>query len=171
MITITPAIAAHILHHFDAGGIRAGSFTVRLVDLITHADPTNRARLALGFPGYVAAVDLAQNDLDGMTELRRIAATFGRETPTCAHHGNWYTDEHGTQRCCACDAPTTTVHMCPPDGSNTMPCCGKPPLERRADRMTLNPSDVTCSTWPNEAEPTLAEDLTSRSIDDARGGS
>jgi hypothetical protein len=77
MTTITPAIAAHVLHHFDGGGIRAGSFTVRLVELITHADPTNRARLALGFGGYVTAVSLAQHDFDGMTELRRIAAEFG----------------------------------------------------------------------------------------------
>lgn len=81
MTTITPAIAAHVLHHFDGDGIRAGSFTVRLIELITHADPTNRAKLALGFPGYVAGVDLAQNDLDGMTELGRIAADFGKPAP------------------------------------------------------------------------------------------
>jgi len=77
MATITPVIAAHVLHHFDGGGIRAGSFTVRLVELITHADPINRALLGVGFPGYVAAVNLAQHSLGGMTELRRIAAEFG----------------------------------------------------------------------------------------------
>jgi len=77
MTTITPAMAAHVLHHFGGGGVRAGSFTVRLIELITHADPTNRARLALGFPGYVAAVDIAQNTLGGTEHLRFIAREFG----------------------------------------------------------------------------------------------
>lgn len=80
MNEITPSIAAHVLHHFgDPAGIRAGSFIVRLVDLITHADPINQARLALGFPGYVAGVDLAQNHVTGIAELRTIAARFGQE--------------------------------------------------------------------------------------------
>ena len=79
MTTITPAMAAHVLYHFDEGGIRAGSFTVRLVDLICHADPANRARLALGFGGYVAAVDLAQNRVGGISVLRSIAAEFGTD--------------------------------------------------------------------------------------------
>ncbi len=71
--TITPTIAAHVLHHFDAGGIRAGSFIVRLIDLIAHADPANRSKLALGFPGYVNAVELAQNRGSGITNLLSIA--------------------------------------------------------------------------------------------------
>jgi hypothetical protein len=82
MTKITPTIAVHVLHHFDAGGIRAGSFTVRLVDLIAHADPTNRAKLALGFGGYVAAVDLAQNRNNGIAELQAIAYGFGLERTT-----------------------------------------------------------------------------------------
>lgn len=74
MTTITPTIAAHVLHHFGEGGIRAGSFTVRLVDLIAHADPGNQTRLGLGFPGYVHAVYIAQNRETGIAELRAIAA-------------------------------------------------------------------------------------------------
>lgn len=76
MNSITPTIAAHVLHHFgEPAGIAAGSFTRQLITTITKADPFNRARLALGFPGYVAAVDLAQNRTDGITELRTITAS------------------------------------------------------------------------------------------------
>jgi len=120
MIEITPTMAAHVLHHFDGGGIRAGSFTVRLVELITHADPSNRARLALGFPGYVAAVNLAQHSLGGMTELRRIAGQFGateasmpsapstvESCPECrsgkhASCAGWALDQADQQVACPC---------------------------------------------------------------------
>jgi hypothetical protein len=42
------------------------------------------------------------------------------------------------------------THACPPDGSGIMPCCGRTPFEvPRTDRMTLDPSLVTCSpAWP-----------------------
>ena len=37
------------------------------------------------------------------------------------------------------------VHACPPDGGGLTPCCGKTPFELpRTDRMTLDPSLVTC---------------------------
>jgi hypothetical protein len=44
------------------------------------------------------------------------------------------------------DQATSTVHMCPPDGEGTMPCCGATPFERYAsdERMTLDPELVTC---------------------------
>lgn len=39
----------------------------------------------------------------------------------------------------------TTVHACPrPEDDGMMPCCGVPPFERRADRITLDPALVTC---------------------------
>lgn len=37
------------------------------------------------------------------------------------------------------------MHMCPPDGAVTMPCCGRTPFEvPRSDRMTIYSEDVTC---------------------------
>lgn len=39
------------------------------------------------------------------------------------------------------------VHMCPPEGSGLMPCCGRTPFEvpRWEHRITLQPSLVTCT--------------------------
>jgi len=37
-----------------------------------------------------------------------------------------------------------TTHLCPPEGSNIMPCCGRTPLEVRSQRMTLETDLVTC---------------------------
>jgi hypothetical protein len=45
------------------------------------------------------------------------------------------------------------VHMCPPDGSGEMPCCGLPPFERMRDRMTLDPALVTCELDAEELHP------------------
>ena len=37
------------------------------------------------------------------------------------------------------------THQCPPDGEYLMPCCGLTPFEApKTDRMTLEPSLVTC---------------------------
>lgn len=36
------------------------------------------------------------------------------------------------------------VHRCPPIGSNEMPCCGRSPFARMADRMTLEDGLVSC---------------------------
>ena len=37
------------------------------------------------------------------------------------------------------------THQCPPDGSGITPCCGETPFDLpRTDRMTLDPSLVTC---------------------------
>lgn len=66
--------ANHVLWVFGAGGLEPGSFTRTLIDAICKADPTNRIRLTLGFPGHVAAVDLAQTSSTGITTLTAIAA-------------------------------------------------------------------------------------------------
>jgi hypothetical protein len=68
-ITITPDQAAHVLFHYGAGGMEAGSFTRALIALIARADTSNKARLALGFPGYVAAVILAADTSTGVEQL------------------------------------------------------------------------------------------------------
>lgn len=54
-------------------------------------------------------------------------------------------------------AASEVTHRCPPTGSGIMPCCGRAPFEvPRTDRMTLDPSLVTCSEAAH--------------IDDLRGG-
>ena len=58
---------------FDGDGYRPGSFTLGLVTAISLADMPNRFRLALGFPGLVAAVVLAKDMTYGMTWLRERA--------------------------------------------------------------------------------------------------
>lgn len=73
-LLITPVIAAHVLAHFGRGGYEAGSFTADLIMLIARADPDNRARLLCPFPGYVSAVNLAQNTTTGIDRLAEIAA-------------------------------------------------------------------------------------------------
>ena len=74
----TPLEAAHVLAHYGEGGIAAGGFTMALIAVIVRADPGNRARLALGFPGYVAAVQVADGDLSGIARLREIAGNLTR---------------------------------------------------------------------------------------------
>lgn len=76
LATIIDGQAAHAaLWHFDRqpGVWEPGGFTIALVEVITRADPENRARLALGFPELVAAVLLAQGRTDGIERLRKIA--------------------------------------------------------------------------------------------------
>ena len=71
---ISPQEARHVLFQFGAtGGYEGGSFTSNLLNTIGVADTSNRARLSRGFPGYVAAVNLAQGDVKGIEKLQAIA--------------------------------------------------------------------------------------------------
>jgi hypothetical protein len=86
--TIPPDVAAHVLFHFGHdGGYQAGSFTTHLIVAIDSADPSNKARLAAGFPEYVAAVTAIQYDRDAVGYLQRIvrgeAATEESPVPQC----------------------------------------------------------------------------------------
>jgi len=73
---ISPVQARHVLHQFGAtGGYQAGSFTTHLLAAIAVADTSNNARLSRGFPGYVAAVGLAQGDVKGIEKLQKIAVS------------------------------------------------------------------------------------------------
>lgn len=48
-------------------------------------------------------------------------------------------------------APTEVIHLCPPFGSDALPCCGRSArLAMPGTRITLNPSWVTC---PGPAAP------------------
>ena len=67
-------LAWYVLRQFgDLRWPRPGSFYESLVDTTARADPTNMARLALGFPELVRMVAQAQNDEDGMAALVVIA--------------------------------------------------------------------------------------------------
>ena len=68
---IDAPIAQHMLWHFGLGGTQPGSFVTTLLQAIALADPPNRSRLAMGFPGYVAAFDLVMNNEIGL--LQKIA--------------------------------------------------------------------------------------------------
>lgn len=70
---ISSETANHVLAHFGRGGYEAGTFTQHLLSAISAADPANQARLALGFPELVAAVQLAQYEFDGIDRLQQIA--------------------------------------------------------------------------------------------------
>ena len=71
---ITPEIANQVVHYFDSSrGYPAGGFMGDLIALICKADPRNKARLAIGFGGYVQAVILAQEEADGLDRLDHIA--------------------------------------------------------------------------------------------------
>lgn len=70
---VTAGDAHAVLWHFGSGGYEPGDFTKALVEVIVRADPANRACLALGFPGLVSAVQLAQGRLDGIARLQAIA--------------------------------------------------------------------------------------------------
>ena len=75
---ISPQQARHVLFQFGAtGGYEGGSFTSHLLSTIAVADTSNRALLSRGFPGYVAAVNLAQGDMKGIEKLQLIAVHPG----------------------------------------------------------------------------------------------
>lgn len=67
---ITTEIAAHVVWHFDGTALEPGTFTKHLINTIATADSSNRAKLAKGFPGHVAAVYFAQSVDGGIEYLR-----------------------------------------------------------------------------------------------------
>lgn len=78
---ITPEIAQHVLWQYRSGGLEPGRFTRALMDAAGAADPRNRVRLAMGFPGYVAAVSLVQDSDVGIRILRAIVDGHDWEIP------------------------------------------------------------------------------------------
>jgi hypothetical protein len=71
--TVTPKAAAEVLWTCGQGGCRPGAFHQRLIDAITVATSDSRELLRLGFPAYVAAVELAKGD-GGVDALTRAAS-------------------------------------------------------------------------------------------------
>lgn len=67
-------LAWYVLRQFgELNWPRPGSFYESLVDTATRADPSNRARLALAYPELMRLIHLAQDEPDGMIELRLMA--------------------------------------------------------------------------------------------------
>lgn len=70
---ITVQDAQHVLHHFTGHGPVPGSFSAKLIEAYSAADPGNKARLATAFPSMAAAFNLASNQMDGIEQLASIA--------------------------------------------------------------------------------------------------
>jgi len=74
---ITPEIAANVVwHHGMPGGYPPGRYFLGLMPVIAIADPINRAWLSAAYPGYVAAMNLAEQT-GGIAQLQAIAAQDG----------------------------------------------------------------------------------------------
>lgn len=74
MIPVSSEEARAVLWFFsEDGGLEPGSFGVALIKAIARADRFNRAKLGMGFPGYVEAYRRAIEDIDGITTLQTIA--------------------------------------------------------------------------------------------------
>lgn len=67
------AIARMVLGHFGAeGGYEPGGFTSLLLQAYGKADPSNRARLRLGFPVQAEMMDACMNTEHGVAALQKL---------------------------------------------------------------------------------------------------
>ena len=73
-VEVTQEDAQHVLYHFShPQGAQPGSFTTSLIDAAVHADQGNLARLSLGFPSLVGAVQAATQIIGGIDFLVQVA--------------------------------------------------------------------------------------------------
>ena len=81
-ININPSDARDVLHvlgdHNHDGDGEGGDFKRNLITAIICAGPEDRARLALGFPGLVAAVQSQTSNPAGIEYLQGIARSYQR---------------------------------------------------------------------------------------------
>lgn len=69
----TPNEAAHVLFHAGLdGGYPPSGFPAALLNLFGVADAINAGHLALGFPGYAAAIQMVRDG--NIAKLHRIAS-------------------------------------------------------------------------------------------------
>lgn len=87
--------AQHVLWFYGEGGYPPGDFTKELLKAISRADPGNRHRLSLGFPGYVYAMKEAS-----IGELKEVV---GVDT-ACSHQHSTIKFDGGQQSvvCTSC---------------------------------------------------------------------
>lgn len=70
--------AGHVAHFYDhREGYQPGSFITALIKTIAAADPSNRARLALGFPGYVGAMTACTDHPGGLARVVELSRRRG----------------------------------------------------------------------------------------------
>lgn len=65
-----------VLWHYEGtrrGVMEPGDFRKALIEAMVRADPLNLRRLAFGFPGLAAAVQLVQGRETGIARLRQVA--------------------------------------------------------------------------------------------------
>jgi hypothetical protein len=74
-VAVGESDAHAVLWNYDRtpGVAEPGSFVQALVAAMDKADPDNLRRLAYGFPGLSAAVQLAKGHRDGIARLRALA--------------------------------------------------------------------------------------------------
>jgi len=71
---ITPDDARHVLYYYNKDhGWQPGSFTQKLLELISIADEVNHARISKAFPGLAAAHYVATYERNGIEILQGIA--------------------------------------------------------------------------------------------------
>lgn len=71
---ITREDAAHVLAWAGLGGYSGGGFVTALLHACSCADDTHLAKLALGYPGLVAAYRLYSREAGGLEWLQQITA-------------------------------------------------------------------------------------------------
>lgn len=71
VVPIPPEVCANVVYAFDGRGYPSGEFFRKLLHAVVGADPHNRRRLALGFPEWVRAVNLAQNEPGGLNMMMK----------------------------------------------------------------------------------------------------
>ena len=82
--------AQHLVHHLGlTGGTPAGNFTTHLMNAFGVADPSNRTKLALGFPEMAYCYDVLHDRNGGEAALQQLAQG-GATAPTAQQSG---TDE------------------------------------------------------------------------------
>jgi hypothetical protein len=81
-ININPSDARDVLavlgNHSHDGDCESGDFKRNLITAIICAGPEDRARLALGFPGLVAAIQSQTSNLASIEYLEGIARSYER---------------------------------------------------------------------------------------------
>ncbi len=69
----SPEAASHVMGQLEGHGPGPGGFYQRLIEAACHADPTNLARIRLGFPAHGLAVWIYKNESGGPEFLRPLA--------------------------------------------------------------------------------------------------
>ena len=107
------------------------------------ARTVNPAFAAGAFPSVVAS--LATNAFMEKWPEDSVDTVALRRACELMTSPGWISDDYPAIGKEGCAEPSGEVtHACPQKGSEIMPCCGKTPFEALNDRMTCDPTLVTC---------------------------